>query len=219
MKRPLTIAIVAVCFAAPLSYVTAGSYETGGSYASAGSRAPERSRPAEFIEHVNPYSAAPRIIHVPDAHERASLDSENWPAADDRADVRERDAPLRTAPVHRLHPVVKHATPHRTSEPKRTQHRRPYSTSARAVPPPAPVEHRAILSAPPPPIDGPTPIRPTPRFGAPVPTPHPAEQHAEAPAPAARSASGPQQTTAESAITPIPSNAPAEDQPAVPAEQ
>jgi hypothetical protein len=216
MKRALTIAIVALCFAAPFSYVTAGSDETGGSYAIAGSRAPGRVRPAEFVpDHVNPYSAAPRIIHVPDANERASLNRDTWPN-DDRADAREREVPLRAAPAHRPHPVVKHAKPHQTIEPKRTEHRRPYNTSARAAPP-APIEHRAILSAPPPPVDELSPIRPTPRFGAPVPTQHSADQHAEAPAPAAPAASEPQEVTAESVISAIPSNAPAEE-PAAPAE-
>lgn len=203
MKRALTIAIVAVCFAAPLSFVAAGSRE------------PERTRPTAFIsEYVNPYSAAPRIIHVPDAHERASLDRSDWPH-DDSANLRARQAPLRTAPLHRPQPVVEHAKPHRTIEPKRAQHRRPYSTSARDVPPPAPVEHRAILSAPPPPLDGPTPIRPTPRFGAPVVKPQPADQHAEA----APAVSEPQELTAESAIAPIPPNVPAEKQPAAPSKQ
>jgi len=206
MKWALTIAIVAACCAAPFSIVSAGS------------RGPERARAAAFTaDYVNPYSAAPRIIHVPSADERASVETNDWPDVD--ADLRARKAPTRTAPAHRSHPVIKPAKPHRTIEPKRASHRRPYSASARDVPPPAPVEHRAILSAPPPPLDGPTPIHPTPRFGAPVPTPHPAQQHAEAPAPSASAASKPQEITAESAITPIPPNAPAEEQPAAPAGQ
>jgi hypothetical protein len=209
MKRALTIAIVAVCFAAPLYTVSARS------------RGPERSSPAAFIsDSINPYSAAPRIIHVPDAHDRASLDSDDWPD-DDGADLRARKAPMRTVPVHRQHPVITHVKPHRTVQPKSAPHRRPYSASARDVPPPAPVEHRAILSAPPLPVDGPTPIRPTPRFGAPVPKPHSADQQTEAarPVPAAPTASEPEEVKAESAISPIPQNAPAQEQPAAPAEQ
>src|SRR6185437_6515200 len=136
MKWALTIAIVAACCAAPFSIVSAGS------------RGPERARAAAFTaDYVNQYSAAPRIIHVPSADERASVETNDWPD-DDGADLRVRKAPTRTVPVHRSHPVIKPAKSHRTVEPKHAQHRRPYSSSARAAPPAAPVEYREILSAP-----------------------------------------------------------------------
>jgi hypothetical protein len=213
MKRALTIAIAAICFAAPLSYVTAGSRES--MTARAGDL--DRARPDEFVpRYFNPYSAAPRIIHVPDAdEERASVDSNDWPE-DDNADLRTHKAPLRTAPGHRPHPVVKQVKQHqKTPEAMRSAHRRPYSASARAVPPP-PVEHRAILSAPPPPIDGPTPIRPTPRFGAPAPTP--ADQQAQAPAPSSVPNEAQEKDT-DTATSPAEPNLPPTEQPDAPAAQ
>lgn len=198
MKCALTFGIVAVCFAAPVSYVIAGSRET------------PRVEAGEFVAgYVNLYSAAPRIIHVPDADERASV--RDWPDDED-ADLRKPNAPLRVAPPHRQHRAVKNANAHRTSERKRTAHRRPYSASARAVPPPAPADHRSILSAPPPPLDGPTPIRPTPRFAQPVPKPQTTNQHAEAPVSTAVPPEAEEQA-AEPVSQPIRSGGPATERP------
>ena len=130
-----------------------------------------------------------RIIHVPaPGEEEASV------APDAETDL-EQAAP--EEPVQPVRPKAKHhpkpAAKHVSREP--APRRRPFSAEPPPLPP-APVEHRAILTAPPPPAapldDGPTPIRPTPRFGAsgqatvviPPPPTSPAPPAAAEPAPA-----------------------------------
>jgi len=126
------------------------------------------------------YARGPRIIHVPQPGDdlrdsRASLRGEPENFDDDAVSV----APpprraMKPAPQARPQKTAK-TGPHQ--EPLR---RKPYSASLPEPPPPPPPEpagpRRALLSAPPPPpisslSDGPTPIRPTPRFTAPMPEP------------------------------------------------
>jgi len=104
-----------------------------------------------------------RIIHVPaPGEDEASVAPEAEPEIDEPAP---RPAPK--AKPQRM-PAAKHIS---KREPE--VRRRPFSVEPPAPPPPPPpaAERRAILTAPPPPPapldDGPTPLRPTPRFGAP----------------------------------------------------
>jgi hypothetical protein len=106
-----------------------------------------------------------RIIHVPAPGEE---EASTAPDAEPEMEQTVPDEPvLPRRPQAKPHPkrAVKHVSK-RTPEPRR----RPFSNEP---PPPAPLtaaERRAILMAPPPPSaldDGPTPIRPTPRFDAP----------------------------------------------------
>lgn len=93
-----------------------------------------------------------RIIHVPGPdEEKASLEPSDDPDAEE-AVPDEPTPPARPA----LRPRA-----HKKPAPRREQAvRRPFTSA-----PPPPAEHRAVLSAPPPATDdGPTPIRPTPRF-------------------------------------------------------
>ena len=94
-----------------------------------------------------------RIIHVPGPGEdKASVDPREEPAVE-QADPDEPEAapPPRQRPRVKPRPHVKKAAPQ--------ARRRPFASA-----PPPPAERRAILSAPPPAADGPSPIRPTPRF-------------------------------------------------------
>jgi hypothetical protein len=134
-----------------------------------------------------------RIIHVPSpAEEQASLAPDDGPDFDDPADSAPpaRQA-VQSRPKHAAKPAARHVT---RQEP--ATRRRPFSVDAPPPPPPPPVERRAILTAPPPPAaplhDGPTPLRPTPRFGAPsqatVVIPPPPEAAPPAPEPPAADA-------------------------------
>ena len=125
-----------------------------------------------------------RIIPVPaPGEEEASVAPDDMPEIDEPVQPPRHKAKPR--PKAALEPVSK-----RDPEARR----RPFSVEP---PPPPPAERRAILTAPPPPSvplgDGPTPLRPTPRFGAPAqsatvlipPPPPPAAQPAATePAPA-----------------------------------
>jgi hypothetical protein len=138
----------------------------------------------------------PRIIHVPQPGDevretQASLHSD-LPESFDDEDV----APPQPHRVLRPRPSVQSKAQPNTSL-KRSVHkeppsarRKPFSVSLpEAPPPPAPEPagpRRALLSAPPPPLaGGPTPLRPTPRFGQsmPPPIPEPASVVASTPAP------------------------------------
>lgn len=90
------------------------------------------------------FEGGARIIHVPqpgDRNDRASVNDRDEPAVsnDDDADV---------APP-----------PRRRVAPPPQQH-------SDAPPPPPSSPRRTVLSAPPPPAEGPTPVRPTPRFNS-----------------------------------------------------
>lgn len=130
----------------------------------------------------------PRIIHVPqpgdDARRsQASLHS-NAPEEfdDDDAEAAQPQRPHRVVPPkpqRRSQPVAQSKTkPKRNAVQESPPRRKPFSVSLPEPPPPPEPEpagpRRALLSAPPPPPtsslhDGPTPLRPTPRFGEPLP--------------------------------------------------
>lgn len=126
------------------------------------------------------YARGPRIIHVPQPGDdlrdsQASLDSVA-PDYDDDDAVSVAPPPRRAVkPVAKPHKTVAR-TVARTG-PSAPTRRKPFSVSVpEPPPPPEPTgPRRALLSAPPPPTpsihDGPTPIRPTPRFGEPLPHP------------------------------------------------
>lgn len=108
------------------------------------------------------YDRGPRIIHVPQAGEET----------DDRAGVSDRDE-LSAAPgdddEEAAPPPRRQIAPppqRKTNAPPPAR-RKPFAKTTTETPaPPAPAERRTVLSVPPPQADGPTPIRPTPRFTA-----------------------------------------------------
>lgn len=108
-----------------------------------------------------------RIIHVPaPGEDEASVAPDDAPEMEQAAPD-EPALPPRPAVRPRPKPAPKHVS---KREPE--VRRRPFSVEPPPPPPPPPAERRAILTAPPPPAaplnDGPTPLRPTPRFGAPA---------------------------------------------------
>lgn len=116
----------------------------------------------------------PRIIHVPQPGDEArrTQASLHAPDADDDEEIA---VPQRPRRVERSAPP--RAKP-QAKKPDSRERRRPFSVSL-PEPPPEPEPEptgpkRALLSAPPPPPtpsihDGPTPLKPTPRFGQPLP--------------------------------------------------
>lgn len=130
------------------------------------------------------YVRGPRIIHVPqrgdDAREtQASLPSDG--------NVDNEDA---APPPWRPRPAVQSKAPPKPQI-RRSVRKEPPPARRKlfsvTVPPPPPEPtgpRRALLSAPPPPLaDGPTPLRPTPRFGQSPLTPESAPVIASAPPP------------------------------------
>jgi len=104
--------------------------------------------------YVPNYQRGPRIIHVPQAGARASVNDRDEPAISNDND----DEEIAPAPRRRIMPQrQKNTPPH-----PRTPRWQPRS----AAPPPPPAIRRTVLSAPPPPAEGPTPIRPTPSFNS-----------------------------------------------------
>jgi hypothetical protein len=124
--------------------------------------------------------SSPRIIHVPQPGDELRRTQARLPAPDMDDDdeiavpQRPRRADRPAAPIPKSHEKKRESR-----EPAR---RKPFTVSLPEPPPPEPEPtgpKRALLSAPPPPPtpsihDGPSPLRPTPRFGQPLP---------EAPAP------------------------------------
>ena len=113
------------------------------------------------------YQRGARIIHVPqpgERDERASVNERDEPALSQKDDEEEA-AP---APPRRRIAAPPRLTPRTTPRwaPQRTEQSPPPQRRSDAPPPPPPGPRRAVLSAPPPPAEGPTPIRPTPRFNA-----------------------------------------------------
>ena len=107
--------------------------------------------PSKPYEIVPQYTRGPRIIHVPQpGDDRASVDDRDEAAAPADADD-DQIAPPR--------PRAKRPVQHRSDKPP-VQHR---SDKPRTVPP---KPTRTVLSAPPPPVAAPVPIRPTPNFDA-----------------------------------------------------
>lgn len=115
------------------------------------------------------YERGARIIHVPqpgDRNERANV----------RASVSERDDPALAnddddeeaapPPRRRINPAPRWPSQRNEAPPPQRRSDAPPLRRSDAPPPPPPGPRRAVLSAPPPPAEGPTPIRPTPRFDA-----------------------------------------------------
>ena len=141
--------------------------------------------PATLVSLAGPGTVGgARIIHVPaPGDEEASVTPGDEPALEQGPP----DEPVQR-PTAKPHPkpAPKHVT---KREPE--ARRRPFSAEPPPPPPPAPAERRAVLTAPPPPAvpldEGPTPIRPTPRFGGAgqatvvIPPPPPAESELHPP--------------------------------------
>ena len=166
MKKRLTIGIVAAALAATLSFVAAGSSGRDQVTDQATDRAPPPG--ARVLTIVRGYAPndqrGPRIIHVPQAGERdqrandrASIDDRHQPAVANDVD----DDEVAPAPRRRLVPAPRR--PIETQPHPRTPR---WQVRSEAPPPRPPETRRAVLSVPPPPAEGPTPIRPTPRFSA-----------------------------------------------------
>lgn len=119
-------------------------------------------RPANVAYGSPRLSSAPRIIHVPQPGDdtRASLPDRAEPAVAPDDDEEE------AAPPPRVRQVMPH--PQRQSDAPQEPRRKPYAktTTPQVRPAPPPVERRTVLRAPPSQHDGPSPIRPTPRFSA-----------------------------------------------------
>jgi hypothetical protein len=124
--------------------------------------------------------SSPRIIHVPQPGDELRRTQARLPAPDIDDDD-EIAVPQRPRRVDRpAAPIPKsHEKKRESREPAR---RKPFTVSLPEPPPPEPEPtgpKRALLSAPPPPPtpsihDGPSPLRPTPRFGQPLPEAPPA---------------------------------------------
>lgn len=122
--------------------------------------------PARALENAYApnYVRGPRIIQVPQPGDRASVDRRDEPDADYHDDDDDAAPPpparrVAPKPVPRSSAAPK---PQKRSDLPAEPRRKPFNAS----PPPPPVERRTVLSAPPPSAQGPSPIYPTPRFGA-----------------------------------------------------
>ena len=183
MKKALTIGLMGAALAATLAFVPAGS-PTPELVTEANAAPPVVE---EAITIVPNYQRGPRIIHVPQSGERNDRTSsrasiQRDPSHDDDDDEEAAPAPRRnvTPPPVRTTPrwaprtetpaPPKHrveAAPKVSNEPARPMRHIDLSRPERRVdaPPPPPAgPRRAVLSAPPPPAEGPSPIRPLPRY-------------------------------------------------------
>lgn len=110
------------------------------------------------------YERGPRIIHVPQPSERsarqpaarASLERRPEPAATEEDDEEEFLAPPPPRP-RVVMPKPRMAAPPPDKTPR-------WKLRSETPPAPPPIPRRAVLSAPPLSADGPTPLRPTPRY-------------------------------------------------------
>jgi hypothetical protein len=187
MKKALTIGLAGAAVAATLSFV-ATSLKTEGPVVSEAKAAESEPEAAPIVlAQVLNYDRGPRIIIVPQAGDRMDRSR-----ASVNRDVYEDDdvapPPVRTAPrwapnleskrsetprveppPRRVETPVKSRTETR-SEPRKVRHidmSKPKPKVEAEVPiPQPPSPRRAVLSAPPLPAEGPTPIKPTPRFGS-----------------------------------------------------
>lgn len=205
MKRALTIGVTGMALAATLSVVTVR----------ARSQEPQADAPPvnESVDRVTardwtptarlgsngPYFAGPRIIHVPQPGEDdvASVPNVRRVMPDDDDDAEDQPAP---PPRRQSAPRPQKQKANDTPPAPR---RKPYGAAVQERP--APVERRTVLRAPV--HDGPTPVRPTPRFvketGSKFPPPPPPgytppSNLPQEAAPAAEAAS-PQEPAAETA--------------------
>lgn len=187
MKKALTIGLVAAALAATLPFVLAGSKnempstDTRPAYKIVASV-----RMADASAVVPAYTRGPRIIHVPQAFDRNErLDSRasvtHDPAyTDDDDDLapprRQAAPPVRTTPRWTPHREVAPPPPRRSepvpkprAEPRTVRHidmsKPKAEPKAEPALPQPPSPRRAVLSAPPLPAEGPSPIRPIPKFG------------------------------------------------------
>ena len=144
MKKALTISLAAAAMAGTLSLVAAGSFNRGEAVGSNGDNAAAAPVRAPSNAYAQNFVGVARIIHVPQSgerDERASLNDR------DQGDAINNDDDTPVAPPPR----------------QRSKPRWPPQSDA---PPPPSGPRRAVLSAPPPAAEGPTPIRPTPRFSS-----------------------------------------------------
>jgi hypothetical protein len=141
MKKALTISLAAAAMAGTLSLVAAGSFNRGEAVGSNGDNAAAAPVRAPSNAYAQNFVGVARIIHVPQSGERASLNDR------DLGDTIGNDDDTPVAPSLR----------------RRSKPRWPPQSDA---PPPPSGPRRAVLSAPPPAAEGPTPIRPTPRFSS-----------------------------------------------------
>jgi hypothetical protein len=141
MKTSLTICVVGVAMAATLSFVAAGNYKRTPVAATTRTRVTPLSEPQPVF--ASSYTGVAHIIHIPQREARRARAS-----ASPR--VSERDEPEITD---------------NQDEPVMPRHRSAPRWPLRSETPPPPLQRRAVLSAPPPLADGPSPIRPLPRFG------------------------------------------------------
>jgi hypothetical protein len=146
MKKALTIGMVGVALATTLSLVGAGSFkrEPGPDARTADEIVAATPARAPIETYAAAYTGVARIIHIPQDGER-----------DERASVNNRDEPEATGSDDE-EPIA--PPPRRRAKPRWPPR------SDTPSPPSGP--RRAVLSAPPPPAEGPTPIRPTPRFSS-----------------------------------------------------
>lgn len=176
MKKALTIGLVTAALAATLPFVFAGARGDAGAEAprNPAYRIAARVRVADASDAVPSYMRGPRIIHVPQSGERNErLDSRASVNDRDDPDVHDHDDEEVAAPPprRRMAPPPVRTTPRwgprREASPPARPVRRVDLPKFRDEPiPQPPGPRRAVLSAPPPPAEGPTPIRPLPRFGA-----------------------------------------------------
>jgi hypothetical protein len=145
MKKAFTVGLAGAALAVTLSLVAAGSFkrEPAARAAAPVARKTIERAYAPDIVYASTYTGVAHIIHVPQRGERdhASLTDDDEPELTGRDYQRS---------VQRL--------------PRRTVPR--WSFHADAPPPPPPVTRSAVLSAPPPLAEGPTPIRPLPHLGS-----------------------------------------------------
>jgi hypothetical protein len=174
LQKAMTIGLVVAALAATLPFVFAGSKTDAATEAVPPEyKIAARVRMADASVVVPSYDRGPRIIHVPQRGERnervidrASVDRDDPDLSNNEDDYeatppRRRVAPppVRTTP--RWAPRREALAP---PKPVRRADLPKFRTEAPVPQPPSP--RRAVLSAPPPPAEGPTPIRPTPRFGS-----------------------------------------------------
>ena len=141
MRKALTIAVIGAAVAVTASFVSGSKREAV---------AQAETMPAYQIVTIPQYERGPRIIHVPQpGDDRASVNERYEPDVSNDIDTEEPAPP----------PKPRRVTPKPRSEIAPKLQRRS------DAPPPPLGPQRAILSAPPPSLaEGPTPVRPTPRY-------------------------------------------------------
>jgi hypothetical protein len=189
LKKALTIGLVAAALAATLTFVAASSKTGVQSAALSDAQTAPQTAPyavmAQNTVSVLNYDRGPRIIIVPQAgDDRTSSRASARRYEDDDDDLaprRDIAPPVRTTPrwAPRAEPQRNErpyvAPPRRVEAPAKSRSeqrtvRHIDMSKPKAEPkveapiPQPPSPRRAVLSAPPPPAEGPTPVRPTPRF-------------------------------------------------------